>query len=203
MPGQQQLSQVAAGFLDSLAPRRLRDRLTELDLAARSLGCSNAVTHMHIDEFRMRVDVITKLRSGLPGVPVAHSLVSSPKDRRCAVRSRKPPVLVAFLALASASAVAAAGIGYALGRRSARRQRPELAGRDAAPMPMVCGLPRQAAEAAIRSVASTPQLDIRHVPEAGFPAGTVVAQIPAAGSPVSRDSQVQLVVSAVLPEPGS
>ena len=45
-------------------------------------------------------------------------------------------------------------------------------------------------------------MDIRHVPRAGFPAGAVVAQVPAAGSPLSRDSQVQLVVSAVLPESG-
>jgi len=113
--------------------------------------------------------------------------------------SRKPSAVAAFLASAAA---AAAGIGYALVRRSARRQGPELAGRDVAVMPMVCGRPRQAAEAAVRSAARTPKVDIRHVPQAGFPAGTVVAQIPAAGSPLSPDSQVQLVVSAALPESG-
>lgn len=116
--------------------------------------------------------------------------------------SRKRPAVAAFVVSASASAVAAAGAGYALGRRSARRRRPELAGRDAAVMPMVCGLPRQAAEAAIRSAARTPLMAIRHMPRAGFPAGAVVAQVPAAGSPLSRDSLVQLVVSAVLPESG-
>jgi len=63
-------------------------------------------------------------------------------------------------------------------------------------MPMVVGLPRPAAEAAARSASRIVPVDVVQVPLAGIPAGTVAAQVPAAGSALSRSSRVRLTVAA-------
>ncbi|HEX6526675.1 MAG TPA: PASTA domain-containing protein [Streptosporangiaceae bacterium] len=87
---------------------------------------------------------------------------------------------------AVAFAAAATGIIRALGRQSA----------SPATMPMVVGLPRHAAEAAARSASRTVQVNVRQVRVSCVPAGTVIAQVPVAGSALSRSSRVQLMVCA-------
>lgn len=65
------------------------------------------------------------------------------------------------------------------------------------PIPVVLKLTIEDAKAKIRSATGVSRFDVQHVgPRAPVPPGTVVAQVPAFGSRVSRMTRVRLVVAS-------
>jgi hypothetical protein len=62
-------------------------------------------------------------------------------------------------------------------------------------MPNVIGMHLTGAEARIRLEVTSPQFTIRHTRTRSVPPGTVVAQSPAAGSPLRPQNQILLTVA--------
>jgi beta-lactam-binding protein with PASTA domain len=103
-------------------------------------------------------------------------------------------------AAAIAVPVAVIGDGHGTAVRPVERSAPPLAQRSAATrvIPRTVGLNVRAAVAVLRAALLTAQIIIEHVP-AGQPAGTVVAQLPAAGARVAAGAAITLVLSAGKP----
>ena len=112
---------------------------------------------------------------------------------------RQRPVPVLFTSVIVAAAAVVIGVMHPPGAEHpapAAQQRHAATPNKGKPhhMPNVIGLSVPAAEANIRSAIASPRFTTRRA-GSQLPAGTVLAQIPAAGTSLAPDSHVQLIVS--------